>query len=62
MEMTEKEKFIDWLEMRVFKRYKNEEFFNAAWKEAQEKDANGASYKLAATYTFTRRSYLYRIS
>jgi hypothetical protein len=60
--MTEKEKFFDWLDGLLKDEYKTDKFREAAWKEAQEKNASGMSYELEARYTALGRPYLYRLS
>ena len=60
--MTEKVKFLEWLEELVKEECKTSKFREAAWIEAQEKDACGASYELEARYTVLGRPYSYRLS
>ena len=60
--MTEKQKFIDWLNSLLKPEYQNERYYNAAWNELQEKDACGQSFEIPAADALTGRPYLYRVS
>ena len=55
----EKEKFIEWLDGLVKEDCKTDRFREAAWIEAQDKAACGASYELSARWTISGRPYLY---
>jgi len=56
------EPFIEWLNGLLKEEFKNEKFYKAAWNEAVEKDANGASFELESRFAIDNRPYSYSIS
>jgi len=57
-----KGEFRAWLNGLLKDEYRTDRFFDAAWKEALECDANGRNYELEARYTLHGRPYLYRVT
>jgi len=61
-EADEKRKFFQWLDGIVAIDCRTDRFYEAAWKEAQQANAEGRSFELSARYTLIFQPYLYRLS
>jgi len=60
--LEEKKKFFRWLDGIVAIQCRTDRFYEAAWKEAQQADAEGRSFELSARYTLIFQTYSYRLS
>jgi len=58
----EKKKFFDWLDSIVSVDCRTDRFYETAWREAQQADAERRSFELSARFTILHIPYTYRLS
>jgi hypothetical protein len=57
--MTEKEKFIEWLEPLLKEECQNKHFYDASFEILLDKEANGLSFELEARFSIYNHPIMY---
>jgi len=60
--VAEKKKFFQWLDGILAIQCRTDQFYETAWQEAQQADAEERSFELSARFTLLFRPYSYRLS